>query len=440
MGLPQGWTIAKMTDIVEWSSGGTPRANNPEYYGGTIPWAIIGDLNDSVVTKTEKSITESGLYSSSAKYVDKGSILLAMYGSIGKLGIAGIQLTTNQAIAFTKTMKGLSNKYLFYYLYLQKSYLLSLGKGGTQKNISQTVINSLTMPLPPLTEQKRIVEKIDALFSELDKGVEVLQTIRQQLRMYRQAVLKWAFEGKLTDSKPLSEELLGQHIEKPRYGTAKKCYPEINGTAVYRIPNIDFENGIISHEDLKYAEFTDDELSPLHLVENDILMIRSNGSVSLVGRAAIIREADMHGAFAGYLIRLRLSSKRLLPRFLLHYLQSPNARLYIERVAKSTSGVNNINSGEISKLPITFFDTDEQLKIVAEIESRLSVCDNLIQIVDENIAKSQALRQSILKKAFAGQLVPQDPNDEPAEKLLERIKAAKPQANSKRRKKNAEHN
>lgn len=437
MELPKGWTIADMPQIAKWGSGGTPKADCATYYNGKIPWIIIGDMNDGLVIKSEKCISEAGLNASSAKYVEIGSVLLAMYGSIGKLGIAGVRLTTNQAIAFTQELNGITNRFLFYYLYLQKSKLFSLGKGGAQKNISQTVIKTLKIPLPPLAEQHRIVAKVDALFSKLDKGVEVLQTVRQQLRTYRKAVLKWAFEGVLTNT-VLLQAKVGDFIEKPRYGTSKKCLPDRGEVCVLRIPNINYNLGIVEYSDSKYASFDDDEKNTLALKENDILVIRSNGSVSLVGRAAIIRKRDTESLFAGYLIRLRLNKTDIAPRFLLHYLSSPSARLYIERVAKSTSGVNNVNAQELEAIPFPICSLDDENAIVAAIEFRLSVCDKLEQLVDENLAKTQALRQSILKKAFAGQLVPQDPNDEPAEKLLERIKAMKaaatPRAKPARRK------
>jgi type I restriction enzyme, S subunit len=427
MALPQGWLLADMAQIVKWGSGGTPKSDNPRYYNGTIPWIIIGDMNDALVTASEKHITRDGLENSSAKYVEVGSVLLAMYGSIGKLGIAGVRLTTNQAIAFTSKLYGIENKYLFYWLMSQRSKLLSMGKGGTQKNISQTVINTLKVPLPPLPEQHRIVAKIDALFSELDKGVEVLQTLRAQLRTYRQAVLKWAFEGTLTGI-VLEQGILKNQIEKPRYGTSKKCSYDVCKTIVIRIPNIDHALGRVDYTDTKYASFTSDEIEPLRLRAGDILIIRSNGSASLVGRAALIKEHDTDNLFAGYLMRLRIADNNLQPQFLLHYLASPAARIFIENKAKSTSGVHNINSDEIASLPIPLCSLTEQAKIVAAIESRLSVCDKLEQLVGENLDKAQALRQSILKKAFAGELVPQDPNYEPAEKLLERIKAMKADA------------
>ena len=158
--IPNGWALKKMPDVVKWSSGGTPKATEKSYYeNGTIPWLIIGDLNDGVVTTSASKITELGLQNSSAKMIPVGTLLVAMYGSIGKLGITGIECCTNQAIAYAKELKGVSTKYMYYYMAMMKSELISQGKGGTQKNISQTVLNSLEVLVPPEKEQKRIVDK-----------------------------------------------------------------------------------------------------------------------------------------------------------------------------------------------------------------------------------------------------------------------------------------
>ena len=139
-----------MTEVVTWGSGGTPKATESQYYdNGDIPWLIIGDLNDGVVTESQSKITELGLKNSSAKIIPAGTLLVAMYGSIGKLGITGIECCTNQAIAFAKELRGVSTKYMFYYMAMMKSKLISMGKGGTQNNISQTILKSLNVIVPP---------------------------------------------------------------------------------------------------------------------------------------------------------------------------------------------------------------------------------------------------------------------------------------------------
>lgn len=345
---------------------------------------LIGGYSDDQTMKLECSlpVIVFGDHTCTVKYID------FPFGA----GADGIKVLEPSELTIPK------------YLYYGTQYLtLRFPDKGYARHYQH--IEKMDLTIPPRPEQERIVTRIEELFSELDKAVETLQTIKQQLAVYRQAVLKEAFEGKLTNSTISGKRRLGEYIEKPRYGTSKKCGYDTGKeyTAVIRIPNINAKQGIIDHSDLKYAKFDVDELKLLSLEEGDILIIRSNGSVSIVGMAAMVRSCDINDTFAGYLIRLRIHSKKeLLPKYLLHFLSSYEARSYIERVAKSTSGVNNINAQEIARLEIPVTSMQEQIAIVTEIESRLSVCESIEQTVDTALAQADAMRQSILKQAFEG--------------------------------------
>lgn len=322
----------------------------------------------------------------------------------------------------------INNKFLLHYLnqFNYKDYV----SGTTRLKLTQGSLKSIPVKLAPLPEQRAIVKKLESLFSSLDAGVADLKKAQQQLKIYRQAVLKKAFEGELTNTISKVEVVrLGSIIEKPKYGTSKKCTTEPIGKAVLRIPNINV--GKINSEELKYAEFEDAEISALSLREGDILTIRSNGSVDIVGRCALISKKDTDFLYAGYLIRLRPNLEKANPKYLVHCLNSHNLRVQIEFKAKSTSGVNNINAGELESLEIPLFSLNEQNEIVKQIESRLSVCDSIEQNIKESLEKAEALRQSILKKAFEGNLLTAQElaecklaeDYEPAGVLLERIKA-----------------
>ena len=194
--LPAGWVITTLGEVFQWGSGGTPKRSISDYYGGDVPWAVIGDLNDGLVENTANCITETGLLSSSARLIPAGSVLLGMYGSIGKLGIAGLDLSTNQAIAFTQT-RSMPNRFLFWYLRGCRGELITLGKGDTQRNISQEVITGFRFLLPPLPEQHRIVAEIETQFTRLDASVAALRRAQANLKRYRASVLKDACEGRL---------------------------------------------------------------------------------------------------------------------------------------------------------------------------------------------------------------------------------------------------
>lgn len=288
-------------------------------------------------------------------------------------------------------------KYLFY---ATQYLVLRLEDKGYARHYQH--LEKKELDIPSVNEQKRIVARIEELFSELDNGVETLRKTKRQLAVYRQAVLKNVF-----DKAGKSKVPLNRIIEKPRYGTSKKCSYDVdeNSIPVYRIPNVQYCNGTISHNDLKYSSFTQDEIEALKLKPGDILIIRSNGSVSLVGRSAVISEKDIHGLFAGYLMRLRLKPGiEVIPQYLNLFLNTHHARTQIEQMAKSTSGVNNINSDEIGRICLPICDVGTQAEIIREIESRLSVCDSIEKNVDAALQQVEAMRQSILKRAFEGRL------------------------------------
>lgn len=349
---------------------------------------------------------------------------------------------------------GLDPLWFFYFL-SSRSYRSNAEHNMTgavgQRRVPIDFIAKSPIPLPPLAEQKRIVAKIEELFSELEAGEESLRVARRQLGVYRQSLLKQAFEGHLTaqwrtqnpaqlESPAALPETEGPHalpagwrwiklgsaIEEPAYGTSKKCSYESGGVGVLRIPNV--VNGAIEADDLKFAEFTDEERKSYELQTGDLLLIRSNGSVSIVGRCAIVEPKHTGFLYAGYLIRLRPRDALLDSRFLLSQLASHRLRSQIEFSAKSTSGVNNINSKEIQRLVIALPSLPEQQEIVRLLDEQFEVIERNEREIDGALRQSEALRQAILQKAFTGRLVPQSPADEPASQLLARLRTERHKA------------
>lgn len=362
-----------------------------------LPIIRIQNLTDSKAKFNYSSVQHDERFR-----VRNGDLLFAWSASLGAHIWRGEDAWLNQHIFRVVPNEGIDKMYLYYYLCSVVAELYSKTHGSGMVHITKGPFMATPIPVPSVEVQKRIVARIEELFSELDNGVETLQKTKLQLAVYRQAVLKNAFDRAGDD-----QLLLKEIIEKPRYGTSKKCsYDTDEHTIpVYRIPNINYTQGTISHDDLKYATFTQDEFDSLRLREGDILIIRSNGSVSLVGRSAVVTEKDTHGLFAGYLMRLRIQDGvAVLPQYLNLYFNTHYARWQIEQMAKSTSGVNNINSDEICRISLPVCSVELQTEIIQEIDSRLSVCDSIEKTVDTALQQAEAMRQSILKQAFEGKI------------------------------------
>lgn len=390
--------LVELGTILEMVKGKKPITQSDKQYDGYLPYVDIEAFESGII----KQYTDG----TKCTPCEDGDILIVCDGSRSGLVGRAVKGYVGSTLAKIKA-NGLSDAYLYYFVQGKFALLNTKKKGTGTPHLNSELLKNQKLIVPPLQEQERIVSRIEELFSQLDEGVETLKKTKAQLAVYRQAVLKEAFEGRLTASVPIANVRLGDYIETPRYGTSKKCsYDYESGkTAVYRIPNIEHRPGRISHKDIKYSQFTESEMEGIRLKQGDILIIRSNGSVSLVGRAAMVCDTDTSGTFAGYLMRLRIKEeKALLPKFLLLYLQSHQARIYIENKAKSTSGVHNINSTEISDLQLPLYEIEKQYTIVEAIESRLSVCDSIEQTVDTALQQAEAMRQSILKKAFEGAL------------------------------------
>ncbi len=425
------WTEVKVGNLFKTVTGNTPPKKEINNYGDYLPFIKPPELEDKPITKASEFLSVEG--SKKGRTVPKGSILITCIGNLGRTGLSKYDIAFNQQITAIEPIKGIDSKYIFYQCQspLFRNSMEKLSSATTVTIINKRKFNSINFVVAPLPEQRAIVAKIEQLFSELDNGIANIKKAKEKLEVYRQAVLKKAFEGELTSNKKrvnMNFTFLGDLIEKPKYGTSKKCSYESSGTPVLRIPNIG--EGVVDHNDLKYAEFDKNESETLSLQEGDLLTIRSNGSVALVGKCALVRKFDTHCLYAGYLIRLRPIPERINSKYLLYCLSSHELRIQIESKAKSTSGVNNINSQELASLKLPICSLEEQEAIVEAIETRLSVCDNILANINEGLKKAEVLRQSILKKAFEGRILDEDELEdcrketdwEPAKKLLERIK------------------
>lgn len=416
--LPSGWEWATLGDIAEWGSGGTPRAGTQMYYGGSIPWAVIGDLNDSLVQKTANKITQRGLDESSAKLVTPGSILIAMYGSIGKLGISGVDMATNQAIAFAQP-KGIEPRYLFWYLMSQRSQLKGVGKGATQKNISQTILRSWPIPVAPVPEQRHIVAALEDHLSRLDAAARYLASARGRITTLIGAMRNAEIGGPSDNNYGYLADVLDRIEAGKSFGSSAR-------------PATEDEWGIIKVSAMTWGEFRpsenkfvpdDGRVDPRYEIRpGDILVSRAN-TEQYVGAPVLVRSTRP---------KLLLSDKslRLVPKsgvnrdWLIEVLASPQVRKQISHRATGTKdSMRNISQASLKEVRIPLHESDRQGDVAAELAERREAVHRLDSELTTATVLELKLRRSLLADAFAGRLVPQEPNDESASVLLERVRA-----------------
>src|SRR5579883_625692 len=476
--VPPGWVLTTVGSVmtIQYGRGLTEQRRDAS---GSIP--VYG--SNGVV----------GYHSSAL--VDGPCIVIGRKGSAGAVHLSNGPCWPIDTTYYVQPPDELSLEYAYYVLgYLQ---LGTLDRSTAIPGLNRDDAYSRPFPLPPLAEQRRIVAAIETQFTRLDAGVAALKALLAKLKRYRAAVLKAAVEGRLTEewraahpdvepaevllqrilqerrqaweqaelekyagagkapprgwqakySEPTPPDIasmpalttgwcwatIGQLVARSEYGTSVKCRYDASGLPVLRIPNI--VAGVVDVSDLKFAT------EPLHLTsgdalqQGDLLMCRTNGSVSLIGKTALIQKPfDQVHTFASYLLRFRFVLPDTLPRWVHLYAMSPQGRRFIERNAASSAGQHNVSLTLIHSMPVPLPTIAEQEQIVAEVDRRLSVVSEIEPQVEVQLKRSERLRQSILSRAFAGKLVPQDPNDEPAEALLARIRCtssgARPQAPS----------
>ena len=422
-------------------------------------------------------------------YLVKGPVLV-----IGRKGAAGAvsfcaqhcwPIDTTYYVRHNKHIDIRFSYYLFTFLQLSR-----LDRSTAIPGLNRDDVHGLSVPLPPLAEQRRIVDRIETLFDEIDRGVESLRDAKRAIRLYRQSLLKSAFEGHLTadwraenPDKLESAEMLLARIRgerenryrvaledweravaewksgrkngrkpkklKPPAGfdllSTSECspWPSVHVRALLDAPLVngrsakDKEGGFpvlrltalksrkIDLRESKEGDWSEEDAEPFLVKRGDIFISRGNGSKKLVGIGGRVLHEPMPIAFPDTMIRVRPDMSAVRPEYFLLAWNSRTVRQQIENAARTTAGIYKINQGHIRGFVLPLPSLAEQSEIVRILDERLEIADTLQAEIDANLTRADALRQSILKKAFAGALVPQDPDDEPAHALLARIRASR---------------
>lgn len=455
--LPENWCWTRLENVANWGSGGTPSRKHPEYYQGNIPWIKTGELKDDFIYDAEEHISEEAISKSNAKLFPVNTVVLAMYGAtIGKAGIMGCELATNQACACGVSNESINYRFLFEYIKSQKDGFIASGKGGAQPNISQQIIKSYPIPLPPLSEQKRIVYRIESLFAKLDEAKEKIQQVLDGAEMRKAAILHKAFTGELTKTwrkeNSVSVSELLKNISEKLLKVKKKKIKKVSN--LYSQRNIPHEWTWVELDDIAYKITDGEHATPKRVdnfcgfyllsarnVRNDELKLdyvdyvaedeyiriskRCNphmGDVLIscsgsVGRCCVITDNEKY-----VMVRSAAVISPILcnPKFIMYMIMSRDVQAQIKSLCKQTAQAN-LFIGAIASIKIPLPSLEEQdyiADLVGELfyKEKCSVehCSKILFDID-------TMKKSILAKAFRGELGTNNPNEDSAINLLKEV-------------------
>ena len=476
--LPNAWAAVKLGDFVENEKGKKPKnESKTETDSHHIPYVDIQAFEENVIRTWTDGVGCRVCYETDFLMVWDGS----RSGLVGK-GMNGALGSTLVRIYFPSMV----NDYAFYFLQSKYQQINTRAKGVGIPHVNPALLWNYDFPIAPLNEQKCIVAKIEELFSELDKGIEALKTAQAQLKVYRQALLKHAFEGKLTaqwraenqDKLETADALLkriqqeraqryqqqltdwqtnvkqGSLVQRAGKPKAPKPLPPLTAKELAELPELpegwvysylsdlgDLGRGKSKHRPRNdprlfggiYPFVQTGEVKAANRIIRQYSQTLSDfglqqsklwptGTLCITIAANIAETAFLgfDGCFPDSVVGFSAFEKIIAPEYVDFFIQA--ARTRIEAYAPATAQ-KNINLETLENLVVPYCSTPEQKMILNILEERFSIIDQLELTIITSLQQSEALRQSILKKAFAGLLVPQDPHDEPASALLARIKA-----------------
>ena len=324
------------------------------------------------------------------KIAEKDDILLSVRAPVGPTNLSPGLVCIGRGLAAIRPSPEINLRYLLHYFRFFETKLSAQGTGTTFKAITQATIKNLEVPVPPLSEQERIVARIEELFSQLDASVAELKMAKERLKAYQQAVLKEAF-GKVTTHTPFGEIIdarLGKMLDKEKN----------TGNFHKYLRNINVRWFSFDLSDLLEMRIEADEIEKYSVSHNDLIICEGGEP----GRCAVWDKQDSI-FYQKALHRVRFLDNSN-PRFYMYYLWFSAQAGQLFRYFTGT-GIKHLTGQSLSKVIVPTADRNVQDSIVAEIESRLSVCDSIQKTVDTALQQAEALRQSILKKAFEGRLV-----------------------------------
>lgn len=387
-------------DVCQVIGGGTPSKNKAKYYSGNIPWATVRDMRSEVITETECKITREAIKCSATNIIPSGNVVIATRVGLGKVCLLGQDTAINQDLRGIVPIdpKILSVRFLFWWLKSIANLIVAEGTGATVQGVKLPFVKSLQAPVPPLLEQQRIVGILDEAFEGLATAKANAEKNLQNARALFESHLESVFTqgGKGWVEKPLGDLATfrnGINYTKESKGERVKIVGVRNFQKHFSAPLDDLDTVTI-----------DGKLSELDsLKKDDILAVRSNGNIELIGRCILVGEVTEKISHSGFTIRIRLSNGSVIPKYVCHFMKSSGSRKLLTEGGTGTN-IKSLNQGMLSTLAIPFPPIAAQKVLVGKIESLSEETQRLESICQQKLASLDELKKSLLHQAFTGQL------------------------------------
>ncbi|WP_370839915.1 restriction endonuclease subunit S [Megamonas funiformis] len=420
--IPDNWCWTKLGKITSIIGGGTPSSKINEYYdNGDIAWITPSDLsnyNNMYISKGKKMITKLGLMKSSAKLLPKGTVCLSSRAPIGYVVIAKNELSTNQGFKSFLPSKVFKSEYLYWYLKSIKHILEAKASGTTFLELSAKKAGEVEIPLPPISEQQRIVNRIESLFAKLDRAKELIENTLAQFEQNKMAILHKAFTGELT-AKWRKEN----NIDLSSW---KKCELKEVFKVVKDKYNPQTENQIVNYIGLENIETSKGIISKNNSSEVKSIKTKFKKDDVLYGKLRpYLNKHDVvnfDGICSTDILVFRFNDINTA-KYINYYFNLP---MFIQYAVENSSGINlpRVSEKTISKYKISLPTIEEQQEII-NILDKLLAKYNKIKNLEQQLEKIELLKKAILAKAFRGELGTNNPDEESAENLLKEILAEK---------------
>jgi type I restriction enzyme S subunit len=396
--MKEGWEIKTLGEVCKIVGGGTPSKNRLEFYGGTINWASVRDLNSEILLTTEHTITKLGLQNSSTNLIPKNNVIFASRVGLGKVCIAKIDVAINQDLRapIPKNLNQLDVDYLFRWFQNQRDVIINAGQGATVQGITLPFINNLPIPIPPLPEQQRIVSIIDKAFEAIDKAIENTQKNLQNAKELFESYLNKVFENDGDWEKKSLNELYqigsSRRVLKSQWKT--EGIPFYRGREITRIAADGFVDNELYISEEHYAELIQKTGVPK---TGDIVMT----AIGTIGNTHIVRDIDrFYFKDASVLWLKRISQTN--SEFIRYYLKSS---LFFNQLDKGNGAtVDTLTIDKLQNIQLFLPQFDEQKTIVQNLDALQSETKNLEHKYQQKLIDLGELKKSILNKAFAGEL------------------------------------